>query len=418
MKEELREALEACYRAEYGSLLAGLLRRCAGDFELAEAALSDAFTTALERWSESGLPDRPGAWIRTVADRRLTDRLRQPREERLEEASAAPQPELPLEHDLVIPPEHFPHEDDRLRLVFTCCHPALSQDAQVALTLNALLGLRAAEIARAFLVREVTLSQRLVRAKRKVRAAAIPYRLPPRELFAERLGAVLRIVYLVFNEGYVATFGERLTRGELCDEGLRLARLLKELLPEDPEVEGLLALLLLLDSRRNARVGEDEQLVLLSDQDRSLWNTDSIAEGCRLLRQAMGRGRPGSYQLQAAIASMHAVAPDWEATDWHTIVDLYDGLMKLQPSPVVALNRAVAVAMDEGPQKGLDLVEEIVSGGQLENYLYLHSTRADFLRQLNRKPEARAAYLRALELADNALERRFLSGRLSQLEDA
>ncbi|MEX1024452.1 MAG: DUF6596 domain-containing protein [Planctomycetota bacterium] len=407
-----RDALERVFRTKYGSLLASLVRHAGGDFEAAEAALSDAFVAALE---QEVLPDRPAAWVFAIARRRLVDRARRRGALELPDDLASP-PVSEAPDDLVIAREDFPHEDDRLRLIFTCCHPALAPEAQVALTLNALSGLSAREIARAFLVSDVTMSQRLVRAKAKIRRAGIPYRVPPGGLLAERLDAVLTSVYLIFNEGYSAALGDALVRRELADEGIRLARLLVELLPDEPEARGLLALLLLQDSRSDARVSPQGELVLLEDQDRSLWNRSKIDEGLVELDRALAARRAGPYQIQAAIAALHARATDAEATDWNEIEWLYAELLRRQPSPVVALNHAVAVAMARGPAEGLALVKRLVAEGALEGYLYLHSTRAELLVRTEQLGAARAAYRRALELADNALERRFLASRLERLD--
>ena len=398
------------FREEYGRILAALIRRT-GDFELAEEALQDALGLALERWPSEGTPSRPGAWITTVARRRAIDHGR--RSPHSLETSLET-----LEHDAVAESDTTgadePH-DERLSLIFTCCHPALNHEAQVALTLNTLCGLQTTEIARAFLVRDRTMAQRLVRAKRKIREARIPYRVPPPELFAERLPAVLSVVYLVFNEGYAATEGDGLMRGALCSEAIRLARVLGELLPGEAKVDGLLALMLLQDSRRDARVSADGELLLLDEQDRSLWDHDAIAEGVALVERALRRGVVDSYQVQAAIAAVHAEATRPQETDWAQIVLLYDTLLGLAPSPVVELNRAAAVAMAQGPEAGLLLVERLRRAGHLSEYSYLHAARADLLRRLGRADAATRAYRRALTLTRNSLERRFLERRLEEL---
>jgi RNA polymerase sigma-70 factor (ECF subfamily) len=412
------DIVDRLFREEQGRAVATLIR-VTGDFDLAEEAVQDAFISALETWPERGVPANAGAWITTTARNRAIDRLR--RRKRLVEKTDALARETALEADLrAIEPEiaedTMQIADDRLRLIFTCCHPALAMDARVALTLRTLGGLTTPEIARAFLVPEPTLAQRLVRAKRKIRDAGIPYRVPPAEVLPERLDGVLRVLYLVFNEGYAASSGDALIRRELCAEAIRLSRVVAGLLPDEPEARGLLALMLLHDARRDARVGPAGELVLLDDQNRSLWDAERIAEGRTLVATALAEGRPGPYQVQAAIAALHDEGATPADTDWPQIVSLYVTLQGMTPSPVVELNLAAAVAMADGPAIGLAMMDGIDAGGELDAYPYLHSARADLLRRLGRWSEAEAAYTRALELTTNAPERHFLEGRLADVQ--
>jgi RNA polymerase sigma-70 factor, ECF subfamily len=408
--ERVRQIAESVYRAESRRVFATLIRLL-GDFDVAEEALHEAFRAALEQWPRDGIPDNPRAWLVSAGRFKAIDGIRrQSRFDSLEDHS---------EHVDSIADESTPYgeesiEDDRLRLIFTCCHPSLSSDAQVALTLREVCGLTTEEIAQAFLSGAATLAQRIVRAKAKIRDARIPYEVPTPEELPPRLDSVLRVIYLVFNEGYLASSGASLTRVDLSGEAIRLGRLLVDLLPE-PEAMGLLALMLLHESRRAARTAPDGKLVLLNDQDRSLWNRAQIVEGLALVERALASRRFGPYSLQAAIAAVHAQASEPDATDWSEIVGLYDALLQIEPSPIVELNRAVAVAMRDGPAAGVALIEAILERGDLHDYHLAHAAHADLCRRLGKTTEARASYQRAIALSRQDQERLFLERRLAEL---
>jgi RNA polymerase sigma-70 factor, ECF subfamily len=407
---EMRDAIDAAYRGESRRVFATLIRLL-GDFDLAEEALHEAFMAAVEQWPRDGVPDNPRGWLVSTGRFKAVDAIRRRARFNASLARLADEIEAVTSEPAV---SEEGVDDDRLRLIFTCCHPALPPDAQVALTLREICGLTTEEIAHAFLTRAPTVAQRIVRAKAKIRDARIPYQVPSRTELADRLDAVLQVIYLVFNEGYSASSGASLTRRDLSAEAIRLGRLIVDLLPE-PEVVGLLALMLLHEARRDARTSATGELVLLADQDRSRWHRDQIAEGLALVEKALASRRFGPYTLQAAIAAVHAEAPTASATDWPQIVGLYDVLMRADPSPVVELNRAAAMAMRDGPEAGLALIDAMLARGDLSEYHLTHSARADLCRRLGRVHEARAAYERALALAKQEPERRFLERRLREL---
>ena len=408
---DIREQAANIYRAESRRVFATLVRLL-GDFDLAEEALHDAFRAALEQWPREGLPANPRAWLVSAGRFKAIDGIR--RNARFDPIDDVAEEVEGIADDAALPGESEVIEDDRLRLIFTCCHPALAPEAQIALTLREVCGLATEEIAQAFLLPAPTLAQRIVRAKAKIRDARIPYQVPEADELAERLASVLRVIYLVFNEGYLPSSGQSLTRVDLSAEAIRLGRLLADLLPE-PEVEGLLALMLLQESRRTARASPEGELVLLPDQDRLLWNREQIVEGVALVERALASRRFGPYAIQGAIAAVHAEARTADATDWDEIVGLYDALLRMEPSPVIELNRAVAVAMRDGPAAGLALVDAILARDELVDYHLAHAARADLCRRLERYADARTAYGRAMALTRQEPERRFLERRLAGL---
>ncbi len=419
--DKVHKVLDHLYRTESRRVLATLIRLL-GDFEVAEDAMHEAFSAALEQWQEQGVPANPRAWLVSAGRFKAIDQMRRQAKFCAFGASASGGETSfePLEEPLAdsVVGEDFDDdkiEDDRLRLIFTCCHPALSSEARLALTLREVCGLTTEEIARAFLTTPSTMAQRIVRAKAKIREAHIPYKVPSKDELPQRLGTVLQVIYLIFNEGYSASSGDSLTRSDLSNEAIRLCRLLMELLPE-PEVMGLLALMLLHESRRNARTSPSGDIVLLENQDRSLWNRDTITEGVALVERALSSRQIGPYALQAAISALHAESKDSAATDWAEIVSLYDLLMSVNPSPVVELNRAVAVAMRDGPSEGLKLIDQILSRGELSDYHLAYSARAELCRRLGKTAEAKSSYSKALSLAQQEPERRFLENRLNELK--
>jgi RNA polymerase sigma-70 factor (ECF subfamily) len=420
--ESTQQVVATVFREEWGRIVAALIHRT-GDWDLAEECAQDAFAQALARWPTDGVPPRPGAWLMTVARNQAIDRLRRSSVHAtklrqiaaLAPAGATGPDEEAGVTDEVSPTEKSGVPDERLRLIFTCCHPAMAMEARVALTLRTLAGLTTAEIARAFLVPEATMAKRLVRAKQKIAHAGIPYRVPPASALPQRTSGVLAVLYLLFNEGYSASAGAELVRKSLCDDAVMLGRVLAELMPEEPEVKGLLALMMFHRSRQAARVDDQGDLVTLDAQDRALWDQAAIEQAKQVLDDAWAKNNPGPYQLQAAIAGCHALAPRAETTDWPRIAKLYDQLLEMTGSPVVELNRAVAVAMADGPAVGLALVNELEASGALQQYYLLAATRADLLRRLGRRAEAAAAYRKALALVSTGPEQRFLAARLVEV---
>jgi len=412
---QARETLEQVFREEYGRIIATLIR-ISSSFDLAEEALQEAFISAASKWEPQAPPNNPGAWLTTVAHRRLLDAIRRDRtrtDKQTELAFETTRLQPHVEPELLEDAVEYP--DDRLRLIFTCCHPSLSREAQVALTLRTLGGLTTTEIAHAFLMPESTLAQRLVRAKQKIRLARIPYEIPSVDRIADRLSAVQAVIYLIFNEGYAASAGQNLIRNDLCSEAIRLGRVLCELAPDEPENIGLLALMLLQDSRREARVNDQGELVTLEEQDRSRWDAREIEEGVRLVQTVLPLRRVGKYQLQAAIAAVHAEASTADKTDWRQIVALYEELIRITSSPVIALNHAAAVAMAQGFERGLSLIEAAGTNGALQNYYLFHASRADLLRRLSRLDEAATAYETALSLTTNRVEQNYIRRRLVEI---